>query len=639
MNLVLPFLWKEWRAQRSILVAYTLLVFTCLCLGLLLAPTHAWFEEGFGAHALSWFVVAGVIGVVAFVAPSLVRAEFGAKDDQLVRRLPGALWPSFGGKLLFLLLAMVSLPLLGLSVGEAFVTLRGHDWSGLFGWTWDGQVTLQWSLTVLGCGAAMLLAPWVWAIGTWMPGGRMALGGTALFLLLLGVAVFAVLRQCPGLQHRIGWPGWLWAVAPLGLLVAAASWGMGRRGGGPLRSARFGLAVAAMGLVPPSLWLAEEAWTYHHPDLQQLRDLTVLAMAPDGRHMLARGAADSQFEPVHLCIDLQTGTAEQLTGTDTYMVAADFLRRGANDQSRYWLAWLRNGGTHRVYDLATGGWIPIQYDERNDTPVLSPELRAEVTAAVRAQAHLRSPDGRPVWFEGNTLCREEADGTVARQEYAKCLLGPAGHGFSTFGAQARHYDFLGRLMLEKKERRHDSMAWIVADTVVFLPARGAVGWSQRPFGGEARVCASLVGCAVLGLFDDDRLLCSRWGNQKGAPRRLFLYCPANDRVDELSVPDGVGANRIGPESRLGGSGSLLPRDPTGGVWLCSQDNTGEVYLRIDTTTLEVSRTLVHKRGDGSSYQLLGWPDAHSVLVNQDEKVLRFDLTTGERFVLFPRRAQ
>lgn len=222
MNLVPPFLWKEWRAQRGILVAYTLLVFTCLCLGLLLAPTHASFEEGFGAHALSWFVVAGVIGVVAFVAPSLVRAEFGPKDDQFVRRLPSALWPSLGGELLLLLLAMVSLPLLGLSVGEAFVTLRGHDWSGLFGWTWDGQVTLQWSLTVLGCGAAMLLVPWVWAIGTWMPGGRMALGGTALFLLLLGVAVFAVFRQCPGLQLRLAWQGWLSAMVPLGLAVAAA---------------------------------------------------------------------------------------------------------------------------------------------------------------------------------------------------------------------------------------------------------------------------------------------------------------------------------------------------------------------------------------------------------------------------------
>jgi hypothetical protein len=49
MNLVLPFLWKEWRAQRGTLISYTVMIFTCLCLGLSLAPTHSWFEEGFGA--------------------------------------------------------------------------------------------------------------------------------------------------------------------------------------------------------------------------------------------------------------------------------------------------------------------------------------------------------------------------------------------------------------------------------------------------------------------------------------------------------------------------------------------------------------------------------------------------------------
>lgn len=153
------------------------------------------------------------------------------------------------------------------------------------------------------------------------------------------------------------------------------------------------------------------------------------------------------------------------------------------------------------------------------------------------------------------------------------------------------------------------------------------------------MCGPLAGCAVLGLFDDDRLLCSRWGNQKGVPRRLFLYCPADDRVQELSVPDGVGSNGIGAERALGSGGSLLQRDLARAVWLCTQDHGGEVYLRIDVATHEVARALVHKRGDGSSYRVLGWPDANSVLVNQDEKVLRFDLQTGACTVLFPRSPQ
>ncbi|HEX6811035.1 MAG TPA: hypothetical protein VF384_05360, partial [Planctomycetota bacterium] len=94
MQLVLHHCGKEWRAQRGMLVAYSLLVFVSLCLGLLLVPEQWWHEVGKRALSLSWFVAAGVIGVCAFAAPSLVRAEFGAKEDQFVRRLPGALGPS-----------------------------------------------------------------------------------------------------------------------------------------------------------------------------------------------------------------------------------------------------------------------------------------------------------------------------------------------------------------------------------------------------------------------------------------------------------------------------------------------------------------------------------------------------------------
>ena len=124
MNLALTYLWKEWRAQRGLLIAYTLLIFTYLCIGLYLAPRHSWFDEGFGSHALSWFVCDGGIGVVAFVVPGLVRGEcVGPKGDQFVRRLPGALWPAFWGKLMFLVLAIVTLPLLGLLIGQLFIKL------------------------------------------------------------------------------------------------------------------------------------------------------------------------------------------------------------------------------------------------------------------------------------------------------------------------------------------------------------------------------------------------------------------------------------------------------------------------------------------------------------------------------------
>jgi hypothetical protein len=185
VNLALVYCWKEWRAQRGILVAYTLLVFVCLTIGFTLVPEHWWLEDGRGALSLSWFVAAGVIGVVAFVAPALVRAEYGPKDDQFVRRLPGALGPSFRGKLLFLVLAAAALPLLGLLVGEGFLTTRqvvgrplDDPLPGGLGGTTRSHVILQWPWTVRrGSATAAMLIPWVWAIGTWLPAGRMALGG------------------------------------------------------------------------------------------------------------------------------------------------------------------------------------------------------------------------------------------------------------------------------------------------------------------------------------------------------------------------------------------------------------------------------------------------------------------------------
>jgi hypothetical protein len=49
----------------------------------------------------------------------------------------------------------------------------------------------------------------------------------------------------------------------------------------------------------------------------------------------------------------------------------------------------------------------------------------------------------------------------------------------------------------------------------------------------------------------------------------------------------------------------------------------------------------HRFGSGNdehtAYQLLGFPDARSLLVRQGTSILRVDSTTGAPTVLFPRR--
>jgi len=652
MNLVLAHCGKEWRAQRGLLVAYSLLVFTSLALGLWLAPehawdheggrNHAWFDVGLGTHAVTWFFAAGVLGVVLFAAPNLVRAEFGSKDDQFVRRLPGALGPSFLGKLLFLLLASAALPLVGLLLGELYVAGRGYDWLGLFEWRWDGDVLLKWPGTVIACGLAMLAVPWIWAIGSWLPGGRMAVGGTVLFVLVIGVGIFAVLRQSPGIEQHIAWWPWLWGSVPLALTAVAASWCLGRRGGGPLRSARLGLAVTAFGLAPPSVWLAGEAWDYHHPDLQHLEELSVQGLSPDGRYVLARGATHHQWANVSLRIDLDTGAAEQIAGIDTALspeLDRPFL--GHSGSFRFWRTWCDHGGSERIFDLATARWTMAAVGP-DGQPALTAEQRAQVHAELRERTALRAPFGRRAWFEDGTLCTEELDGSVSKRAGDKEWLQAvrtAGHGFRTFGAIESVWDLAGNRLLDRKQWRVDTAAWVVRDTVVFVPA-GTSGscWNQRGVDGAAEPCAALGAAAVLGLFDDDQLLCVRSLRKKGEPPQLFLYRPADCSTTALSVPvAAVPGTSLGVAAPLGANGSLLARDPSGCIWLRSQDNRGEVFLRVDTATRQVTALLPHRRGDGSYYQLLDWPDGKHVLIAQDEKILRIDIATGERTILFPRR--
>lgn len=640
MNLVLPFFWKEWRAQRGTLVAYTGLVFACLCLGLWLAPTHSWFEEGFGAHALSWFVLAGMLGVLFFVAPNLVRAEFGTKDDQFVRRLPGALWPAFGGKLLFLVLATIALPLLGLLVGELFVTARGQHWDGLFRWEWDGSIRIDWPTEVVGVAGAMLLVPWIWALGLWLPGGRMAVGATALFVLLVGVAVGAVVRQSPKIENGIDWQMWLWGVVPLGLVVAGVSWGLGRRGGGPMRSARLGLATAAIGLMPPSAWFAERAWNYHHPDPQQLATLDVKGLSPDGRFMLARGMAHADWYGPSFRIDLQSGHAEQITGIGTAF-GNELVKPYVNalhGQHRYWLSYGEWGSNQRAYDLATGAWTPIEYDRARNERHLPPELRAQVLAERRERTQLRAPGGIRVFVEGDAVCFEEVDGSVTRVQVPELKGGavwPRGHGMGLLGDKNRTFDFTSRQLLPDPTMR--GSAFLVRGTVIYaIDTHTWRKWGQRAPGGELQPVEALAECSVFGLYDDDHLLFAPW-TKRGQGNGLFLYRPADGEVTQLQLPpttpQGYFLEHAAP---LFQRGSLLARDPTGGLWLTASNATRREFLRIDPAT----RTIEHRFGSGNdehdAYQLLGFPDAHSVLVRQGTRILRLDATCGTPTVLFPR---
>lgn len=646
MNLTLAFCWKEWRAQRTTLLAYSSLVFACLCLGLSLVPLHSWFEEGFGAHALSWFVVAGILGVLLFVVPTFVTGEFVGKDDQFVRRLPGALGPAFRGKLLFLLLATAALPLLGLVLGEVFVTAWGQHWHGLVQWQWDGSVEFAWPTELLATALALLLVPWMWAIGCWLPRGRMALGGTLLLTLVVGLCVFAVLRQSPKLENGIDWRIWLWAVAPVGLGIAAASWA-GRRGGGPLRSARCGSVAMLVGLLPPSLWFAARAYDYHHPDPAALATLDVQGLSPDGRFLLARGAARADWYGPHFRIDLQDGSAERITGIATAF-GTELTRPyvlAICAQQRHWLGYGEEGVDQRAFDLATGTFVPIDYDRAKNERHLPEDLRAAVLAERRERTPFRAPGDQRVFVEGTDVCFVESDGTVRRvavPELQGASVLPAGHGlFVLAGGTTRAFDFTTRRLLPDPVAQ--GSVFLVRGTLISaLDTHTWRKWGQRAPGGETVPIPAFSGCRVFGLLDDDHLLAATWPDKKARTQGPFLYQPADGVREVLALPEGLPAEMytyayIEDQTTLSGRGSLLARDPQGGVWLELGSNHHSAFLRLDVATRKLELQFVGGHDEDGAVRLLGFDGPTGVLLRQGARIVRFDRASREQVVLFPRR--
>lgn len=642
MNLVLTYCWREWRAQRALLGAFVGLGLAALCLAFTLAPDSFWREQCQRAFALTWFVVLGGGSVIAFAAPQLVRSEFGSNGDQFVRRMPGALRASFGGKLLFLTLSAVALPLLGLVVGQVFLALRGLGPAQVFLHDYAGEVFFDWPWPVVWLGYGALLIPWVWAIGTWLPNGRMALGGTILFVLLLGLAVVPVLLQCPGLEKSLAYGRWCAVVPLLGVAVAAVSWIRGRLGGGAARSARCGLLATACALVVPGGWLANAAYDYHHPDPQHFGNFETYVLTPDLQFALVRGS--SHVEHLALApfrIDLRDGSTRQIGNTDVWLGPEWWQPSAAGHGfSRYCasLETLSSDGSsrYRVFDLVAGEWV--LEDEGKDEQGLRGKKLAALpgSLAQRRATTLRAPGDVPVWFEGRDLCFQVSADRIERMAWQGKLppgIRIRGHGFQCFGEQG-WFDLTTR-SLRPSLPNHD--VWFLVRGVEL--GRLTVGlsgsrWVRRDPGSTEFVpVPELHGCRLLGLFDDDHVLATREVDRQ---TQLVTWSVTSGQLSEVALPFPIRMS-IGVLAPLHLESSLLPRDPAGKLWFATPkppQHHHPLLLRFDPTTRMWERLPIPT--DDPGFRLLAWPDANSALVQQHDGIDRVDLTTGARTRLFPR---
>ena len=643
MNLVLTYCWREWRAQRALLTGFVGLGIAALCLVFTLVPEHFWLDDGRRALALSWFVVLGGIGVLAFVAPTLVRSEYGQKGDQFVRRMPGALRASFGGKLLFLLLATIALPLLGLAAGELFLTANGKGWHDLFRWTFAGDVVLDVPWPALWIALALLLVPWVWAIGTWLPNGRMALGAVLVFWLVLGVGVRAALGFSPGLLPQLAYEPWIAAASALGFVVAFVSWTVGRRGGGAWRSARCGLLATALGLLPPLLWLGERAYDYHHPDPQQVAKVEVTGISPDHRFVLARLQSQASYQyTLPFRIDLQDGSATQLHGVGLDL-RPDLLRPTTfllSGEARYFggyecSLWPERLCGYRVYDLQAGTWLASA--QGSDPQAMRAEALRVVRTQLTPQDHgpaLFAPGGVRSWFDGDELCFAPPSGGIERVRWNGELpvtLRARGHGFVAWGKPEQWFDLTTRTAIRPDDER-DQVFFVRGTQLLQRHLRGGV-WLRRDPGSEAFVeVAALANADLLGLVDDERVLCARRSKHSC---ELFVWRPTDGAVQSIAMPGPSGLRSLGVAAPMRQQGSLLPRAPDGSLCLTVVDpnRDGVHFLRWDPAT--TAATALPFASSERYVLLLAWPDPHTVLLQEGLTIRGIDLATGARTQLFP----
>lgn len=408
MSRVLVWFGKEARSQAPILFAYIFLVLASLAIVCWLLPTAFWTarEGTAGGGALAWFVLVGCVGAVAFAAPQLVRGEFAPKDDQFLRRMPGALGAAFAGKTLFAVLMAVGLPFVSLLTGELVLTWLGSSYADWFRATQEGEVVLDMPVTAAASLASLALLPWVAAIGAWMPGGRMAVGATALFALVLGVGGVLLMQICPNLAKTLPWKGWLAYAAVVGWGVYGASL-RGRRGGGPLRSFGYGFAATSLVLLPPSLWLGNEVWHYRCPSPDRLATISVHGVSTDGKHVLLAGSEDANDNWIKapFVLDVATGTMQRVGPIGAWIRRAEVgpLRpEGLTGVAR----WFRIGsmsGRTQLCDLDEGTCTDVATDPENSELVLTDPEREAIARDVREREAVMLPDGRRAWIEGGKV--------------------------------------------------------------------------------------------------------------------------------------------------------------------------------------------------------------------------------------------
>jgi len=576
---------KEWRAQRAFLLGYVGLTLVAVA-AVATAVEGGWwrvaqevgFDEEARAVVVLCFAAACAFGAT-FAAANAVRGEVVGSHDFLWRRLPGGLQAAFAGKLLFLLLLLPGLVLVGLIAGQGCVLALGQEPVRLSVLCFEAERFGKWPAL------ASTLVPAVLAVASWLPGARQAVAATMVVAGAIAVAVRGCLRASPELAWSIDAPFLVpWLVG----LAGATAWVScvrGRRGGGPWRSARLGGMVAVAGALPLVLWFASWLDAYWRPDLRNLDSVESRGVTGDGRYLLIEGKAHPRWPAVAARVDLATGEAVQISAPGE-IVTSWFDGNGLEQHALVREGWCSvvGGRGMRAVDLQTLATHPLS-NGMQDATSIPPALRARFDRLRRTCATLRQAGDLPAWFEGDTLCLAQADGSVEREALPKdCGNGvAAGHGFARYcrDQQHRYYDFTRRAWVQPpdggEETGHVAVRGLWLLRPKWLSRELVTTWRRfDPSASAVTPIAALPADAqYVGLLDDDFALFT----ERVVGRGLIAYAPAHDEAVPIEMPGDAQDRRTGwlPQS-VNASPFIASRDARSPYGLRDPDRRMLLYL-------------------------------------------------------------
>jgi hypothetical protein len=205
----------------------------------------------------------------------------------------------------------------------------------------------------------------------------------------------------------------------------------------------------------------------------------------------------------------------------------------------------------------------------------------------------------------------------------------AGHGVRIFGASGQR--FVELATGTEFGQRVASVYW-VRDQAIFVPEgpRRSAAW-HRLDDGKPVVETALVDCQVLGLLDDDRLLCAQTSKPKRpSPPRLFALRPADGTIEEFAVPAPLPWGSVQCEAPMHQVSAVLPRDPVGRIWLRCSDGNRDTFALLDPVAkmlVELPKSIF--AGDGRWRQrVLAWPSADRIVMQDGASILALDLSAG-----------